>query len=110
MIYLASPYSSIDTHLVEERYEQAVATVAQLTAEGIVVYSPIAHYHPMSIKHKVRGDFAFWREINFHMLDLASEVYVLMLPGWAKSVGVMAEISRAEERGIPVAFRKFNHG
>ena len=103
MIYLASPYSDPDQSVMVRRFEDACEAVAHLTNSGKTVYSPIVHFHPVAIRHQLPRDFAFWREVNFNMLDRASKLYVLMLDGWRDSVGVQAEIDRAGDNCVFVS-------
>lgn len=99
MIYLASPYSHPSVTVVEQRFEAACAAVAELCRKGYVPYSPIVHFHPVSIRHRLNGSFAFWRDINFAMLARADNLHVLMIDGWEDSIGVIAEIKHAEGLG-----------
>ena len=104
MIYLASPYSSPDPAVMQDRYERALAVAAMLTNKGQVVYSPIVHYHPMACVHDLPRDFSFWAKINFWMISRADSLYVLKLGGWQESVGVAAEIDYARKMRKQVVY------
>lgn len=110
MIYLASPYTHPMQQVVQRRYRQALASVAEHTKLGKVIYSPIVHYHAVAVKYSLPGDFEFWKNINFGMLSKADELYILTLPGWDTSIGVTEEIKFAEEHNIPVTKVKLPHG
>jgi hypothetical protein len=104
MIYLASPYSDPDHRVMRRRFTRTCQLCADLMLEGKVVYSPIAHNHPIAQFSDLPRDWAFWRKFDIPMLDLAKELYVYQLDGWDKSTGVSAEIHHAINRNIPVKF------
>lgn len=95
MIYLAGPYTHADPAVMEHRYQETLKMVGLLTNKGYVVYSPIAHFHPVACVCDLPRDFQFWQRINFWMIDRADVLYVLQLDGWDVSIGVAAEIERA---------------
>lgn len=104
MIYLASPYSSKDPQLEEERFEAACKVTAHLiTEQGLHVISPIAHTRPIA-KYGLPGDWAFWKEYDTNLINRCDELYVLRLPGWKESVGVQAEIEIARKGNKPITF------
>lgn len=106
MIYLASPYTSPDIFVMEERYQRNLDMLAHLLAKGHVVYSPIVHFHPLACERDLPRDFAFWSRINLWMLGRADSLYVLKLDGWEESVGLTAEIERAKHLGIQTVYLK----
>jgi predicted acyl esterase len=103
MIYLASPYSHPDELVQEARYKAARNYVhwSLLYLED-TVYSPIVHYHTLAELSGLPPGFDFWRKHNFRMLALASQVDVLTIEGWNRSVGVAAEMVEASRLGIPI--------
>lgn len=104
MIYLASPYTSPDQRLVEARFEAAEYFTAYWLRIGAPIFSPIVYCHRMALIHKLPGDFAFWKEFNRKLLDRATDLWVLKLPGWEESLGVQSEIQMAKARNLPVAY------
>lgn len=102
MIYLASPYSHPLQSVRRARYHAACRAAALCMANGVRVFSPIAHSHPIEATGLFRGGHDWWLPYDLAFLALCSEVWVLRLDGWQDSVGVMAEIEAAGERGIPV--------
>ncbi len=103
MIYLASPYSHPDTAVREQRFRAACHAAVALLHAGRVVFSPIAHSHPLA-QHGLPGNWHFWERYDRAFLERCDEVMVLMLDGWQESVGVQAEIRIARELGKPVRF------
>jgi hypothetical protein len=68
------------------------------------VYSPITHFHPIAYHVDLPKDFQFWRECCLGMLRRCGELWVLCLPGWKESEGVMAEIKEAKKLGKEIIF------
>lgn len=102
MIYIASPYSHPDPAVRQRRYEDVCAHVAMRMKAGAVVYSPIAHCHPIAERFGLPGHWEFWERFDRAMIERADGVEVLMLEGWQASAGVTAECLIAGELGIPV--------
>ena len=103
MIYVASPYSSPDPTVRQQRFEAACRAAAELMRQGKTVFSPIAHSHALCA-YGLPLDWRFWEQHDRHYLEACDEVVVLMLDGWRQSVGVQAEIAIARELGKPVTF------
>jgi hypothetical protein len=102
--YIASPYSHPEAAVREARFEAVSQFAAGLIKHGEVVFSPIAHSHPLAVKYDLAGDFDFWIHQNYGMLSKASKLLVLCLPGWEESRGVQAEIAFARQCGVWVEF------
>lgn len=104
--YLASPYSHPDPAVKEHRYREACRVAGKLMARGKLVFSPIAHSHPIE-QHfddqRIEGH-DFWLKQDFAVLRHASEILVLRLDGWEKSFGINAEVQLAAQLGIPVHY------
>ena len=100
MIYLASPYSDPDPEVKEARFEAVCREAAILMQRGILVFSPIAHSHPIT-KHGTPSDWHYWKEFDRHIIGGCRGLWVLTLDGWRESVGVRAEIGLAIEFDKP---------
>jgi hypothetical protein len=98
MIYLASPYSDEDPKVQQRRYEAVRKMTAGFLERRFFIYSPIVHCHDLAAHHDLPKDFEFWRDYDFHMLDLAEQLWVLMLDGWNTSKGVTAEVLHWRQR------------
>lgn len=105
MIYLASPYSHADADVREERFNEAVRHAAIYWQRGEVVFSPIAHSHPIAL-HGISGEWEQWAEFDEAIIRACSLVRVLMLDGWLLSRGIKAEIEIAAVWDIPVEYAK----
>jgi len=104
VIYLASPYSDSNPLVQDYRHWKACIVAAKLIQAGYHVYSPIAHTHALATAGDLPHGFGFWREYDFWFISHVDEIYVLMLPGWDTSVGVMAEIEMARQLGKRVTY------
>ena len=103
VIYLASPYNHDDPNVQELRYWEACRAAAQMMRAGWLVFSPIAHSHPIA-RFGLPGDFAFWETLDKAWIDRCDELVVLTISGWRDSVGVTAEIEYARQRGLPIRY------
>lgn len=100
-IYLASPYSSPDSETRLIRYKSACHAAALIMMKGDLVFSPIAHSHPVATCHSLPGDFEFWRSWCLSFLRYwATHFTILEIPGWQKSSGIAAEEAVARELGL----------
>jgi hypothetical protein len=75
-----------------------------MMAEGHVVYSPIAHSHPIAEVSDLPGGWEFWQKQCLEMLSHASRLVVAQMDGWEDSVGIKAEIDMAVEWRIPLTY------
>ena len=103
MIYLASPYSHPDAAMREARFRDVCRAAARLMREGHVVFSPIAHGHPIAA-YGLPTDWRFWEPFDREQLERCDELVVLTLAGWRESKGVQSEIRIARELGKLVRF------
>lgn len=104
MIYLASPYSGTPEEQ-EERFQAVCCKAAELMRDGHMVFSPIAHSHPIAF-YGLPKDFGFWEKMDCWWIRACTKIVVLMLPGWELSVGVRAEIDYAKQIGKAVSYLK----
>ena len=103
--YLASPYSHPDEDVRLERYEAACRAAARLMDQGEVVFSPIAHSHPIElVGQPKKPTHDFWMRQDRPILQHAAKLAVLMLPGWQNSKGVSEEVMIAHALHLPVEY------
>ena len=103
MIYLASPYSHADAAVREQRFRAACRAAARLMRAGQVVFSPIAHGHPIAM-HGLPTDWRFWERNDREHLARCDEVVVLTIDGWRESEGVQREIRIARGLRKPLRY------
>lgn len=104
MIYLASPYHSEYTAKRHHRVTMASICTAYFLRKGECVYSPIVHNHQLAIEHDLPKKWSFWRNLDLNMLRRAEALWILMLPGWTTSKGVLAELQFAKKIGLTVKY------
>ena len=104
MIYLASPYTHESHDVMELRFDAACRAAGKLMAEGHVVFSPIAHTHPIAVRCELPRGWDFWERFDHEFVLAAIKLIVLKLDGWDTSKGVRAEIAIAVDAGIPVEY------
>ncbi len=104
MIYLASPYSHKDPHVIQHRVEQTMQAFANLINRGFHVFSPILMCHKTSLTYNLPGDAAYWEAMNTNFIRRMDSMYVLCIPGWATSKGVQQEIKLAKQLGMPLLY------
>lgn len=104
MIYLASPYSDPDPAVQEQRFDATCAAAGYLIGHGRLLFSPIAHSHPIAQRGGLQTDYAYWSIWNRQMIKACDELWVLMLDGWETSAGVLSEVSEARALNKLVAF------
>ena len=72
-------------------------------AEGHVIFSPIAHTHPIAVAGVLPTDWAYWQKFDEEFIAASTELWVYTLIGWRKSRGVGAEIGLAQQFGKPIS-------
>jgi Domain of unknown function (DUF1937) len=104
LIYIGTPYSKYPGG-IEVAFIDACRLTAQLLSEGLNVYSPIAHTHPISVHGGIDPmDLSIWLPFDAAMMGKADAMIVAMMAGWESSTGVRHEIQAFIEVGKPVYF------
>lgn len=109
LIYLASPYSSERTDVIENRVRKVQGATAKLIEQGNLIFSPIVHSHPIcDLVHfspiNTAEAMTGWTQYDHDFIDNCAEVWVLMIDGYDTSRGVSDEIAYAYANNIPVRF------
>lgn len=104
MAYLSSPYSSANRHTRHRRFRIVCRVAGRLIAQGQLVYSPIAHTHPIALLQQLPTEFSYWEAFDRAMITACSRFLVLTIQGWEESVGVCAEMRIARELGREIEF------
>lgn len=109
MWYMASPYSHPDTAVREARFRAVAHVAAHYIRQGISVFCPITHSHPIEVEGFEGGPFAyptagpaFWRDFDRPMMEACCGCITATLPGWEKSKGVAGEEDFFHALGRPV--------
>lgn len=100
---VATPYSHPLAVVRELRFHAACRIAADLMRAGRIVYSPVAHSHPIA-QHGLPTDWSYWERADRAFIEVCDDVVVLKLDGWRESEGVQCEIQIATELGKPVRY------
>lgn len=104
LVYLATPYTKFIGG-IEKAFEEAARLTARLLVDGVAVYSPIVHCHPVAIHGKLDPlDHKIWLPFNGAMMKVSRALAVATMPGWRESFGVTEEIRWFNARWIPVIY------
>lgn len=104
MIYLACPYTSLTPEQRDYYFSICCKIAAVLFNEGEFVFAPIVYAHPIASQHKLPPDWHFWAEFDEKLLSICDEIWILQLPGWETSFGILEEIKIAKRLGITVKY------
>jgi len=104
LVYLACPYSHESLSVMELRFHAVNRVAAKLMGQGLLMFSPISHTHPIAVAGNLPKGFDFWEKYDRAVLSCCGRVIVLMVPGWETSTGVQAEIRISQAMGIPIEY------
>ena len=104
MIYLATPYSHPDESVMEKRFLRACEIASDLMKQGMIVFSPIAHTHPIAVAGSLPRGWVFWERFDREFIGASEKLIVAKMDGWEASSGVTREIQIAQELGKPVLY------
>ena len=104
LVYLACPYTHPDPSVREARFRAVTRAAAVLMREGVHVFSPITHTHPVLLAGDLPCVWEYWEEYDRAFLDACRALVVLQEDGWEQSTGVRAEVALAEKLGLPCYF------
>jgi len=100
--YLATPYSKYPDGR-KLAFEVACKQAGILTNAGVVVFSPIAHSHPLVIHGNVSGtDFAAWEAFDRAMIQASIGCIVCKMQGWQESEGIARELDIFRLQSKPI--------
>lgn len=103
-IYLASPYSDPSPLVRKRRHLEAEAAMHWLLSHRIWTYSPIVQCHFLAEGYELPKGIDFWQNYDMAMIDQASALWVLAIPGHTHSKGVQFELQYADSRRIPIGY------
>ena len=107
LVYLATPYTSKDWTVKENRFDKVNQVAAKLIAKGEIIFSPISMAHPIAKAGELPGNWEFWDKFDRAYLECCYKLYVLTLKGWEESTGVQAEIKIAKEFGLEIEYLNY---
>lgn len=103
--YLASPYS-LHPMGQEAAWAEASNIAGELVAEGVKVFSPIAHSHSLCENNSDLDalDHELWLEQDEFFMDACDALVIATFPGWESSFGIRQERDFFEAHGKPIFF------
>ncbi len=102
--YLATPYSKYPGGL-DAAFNAACKVAAKLIGKGELIYSPIAHTHPIASKSWLDpSDHDIWLRLDEPLMHGAKGIIVAKLPTWEISFGVAFEIDWFTKAGRPIRY------
>lgn len=104
LIYLATPYSHPDPQVREEQFRVVNRVAADLMKQGLHIFSPISHTHPIALANDLPKGWEYWEQYDRVVLKVSEKLIVLRQSGWQDSVGVSAEIEIANDLNLCVEF------
>lgn len=107
--YLASPYMKYPYGL-DQAAEDAAKMSALCFNNGIMVFCPIVHHHPLN-KYLVdeigSANYDFWMKVDYMFLDNAIGLIVTKMTNWENSKGIALEIEYTKKLGKPIYYTEF---
>jgi len=109
-VYVAGVYSA-QKHLCcaerrvihAKRFDALTHYAGVLMREGLKVFSPISHSHPIALAHPNMSTYTnFWIRQDTPGLVNSRFMHVLESDGWRESFGVAREIEIAKEHEIEI--------
>ena len=105
LVYVLSPYSHTNTKVMHRRYRAVMCYVNLRLFENPrkFFFSPIVYFHKLAFKYNLPTSAEFWDRQNQHMIAIAKNAELLMLPGWEDSKGIHEhELPALKKLGIEV--------
>ena len=103
-VYCCTPYSLYPAGQ-EAAFIAAAQYAAFMLAEGLCVYSPIAHSHTLATYSNLDPlDHRIWMRNDRAMIDAAAGAVVIMMNGWQESRGIAEEVTAFVAAGKPVVY------
>lgn len=104
LIYLATPYSKYPGGL-DIAHHDACRVAGKLIEQGVRVYSPIAHGHPIAMKCGLDPlDLKLWLPFDAAIMSKSDALLVAMMPTWEVSKGIFHETHFFTEANKPVLY------
>lgn len=98
-LYLASPYTLRPDR--ERAHAEICAIAGHLMKQGLYVFCPIAHCHPIAVHAGIDPGPEFWVDHIRREQDLSDALVIAQMDGWLESAGISGEIAHAALRDQP---------
>lgn len=104
LCYLATPYSKYEAG-IHMAFVDASVFAARLMQQGVRVYSPIAHTHPLAIYGNIDPfDHDVWLPFDEAIMSVSDALLVVEMQGWKESRGIAHEIEFFEAHKLPIHY------
>ena len=105
-VYLACPFSHKNPMVRKRRVFISTMCAAMILKNGYMVYSPLTHTSSIAefLPPENECSWKYWKDISLTFVDWADELWVIMLNGWQKSIGVAAEIKHANKNQMKTRY------
>ncbi len=103
LVYVACPYSHPDKAVVEERMKAFYRVDSDLIKQGFFTVSPM-NKAAMADHVDIATTWEFWEQYSYALLSRCTKMFVITMPGWDTSAGVLGEINFAVQNGIAVEY------
>lgn len=109
--YFAHPYTVKDkdgknVHVGEQaNFQQACMKTGELMKRGYMVYSPIAHTHPVhaiSPEFIKNDEYKLWVKLDELIIEKTKFSGIILAPNWETSSGCKAERKEFEKKKLQV--------
>lgn len=101
LYYLATPYSSPDPFELERKYLETLKIDHMLMQMNYFAISPICMSHQQAQRFNTPGHWEYFRDRDLTIIDRCDGIIVGLIEGFTKSVGVLAELTYAMNKGKP---------
>lgn len=109
VIYIGQPYWHDNEEIRIHRFMAGSVVAGRLMERGDIVFSPIAHSHPIASMLNQQQNHDFWLKQDFHWLKMCDKLVVLKLDGWRESYGLGKEIQFARDNNIEIVYFSREH-
>lgn len=104
LVYLGSPYTKYPTG-IENAFVDIARITAKFVVEGVNVYSPICHTHPIAVYGNVDPkDHSIWLPFDEAMMNVCEALVVAKMESWSHSYGLAKEIDIFQKASKPVYY------
>lgn len=111
LYYFAHPYSVKDVngkniHSAEEaNFNLCCMRALELLKRGYMIYSPIAHTHPIHIRDSdfLRiNEYNLWMELDDLVIEKCKFKGLILAPGWELSLGCKHEYEKFKKKKLEI--------